>query len=61
MYFTGSKEYNIRLREIARKKGFKLSEYGLFDRKTGKFVAGRTEKEIYKKLGLKYVEPEKRE
>jgi len=59
-YFTGNKEYNIKLRQLAIKKGYKLSEYGLFDRKTGKFVAGRTEKEIYAKLGMKYIPPEKR-
>ncbi|MGB9708093.1 MAG: helix-hairpin-helix domain-containing protein [Candidatus Pacearchaeota archaeon] len=61
MYFTGSKEYNIRLREIAMRKGYKLSEYGLFDRISGKFVAGATEEEVYKKLGLKFVKPEERE
>lgn len=61
LYFTGSKDYNIKLREIAIKKGFKLNEYGLFDRATGKFVAGKTEEEIYKKLGLKFVKPEERE
>ena len=61
MYFTGSKEHNIRLREIAIRKGFKLSEYGLFDRASGKFVAGASEEEVYKKLGLKFVKPEERE
>jgi DNA polymerase (family 10) len=59
-YFTGSKDYNIKLREIAIKKGYKLNEYGLFERKTGKMVAGETEKEIFKILGVKYIEPEKR-
>jgi len=49
-YFTGPKEFNIKLRNIAIKKGYKLSEYGLFDRKTSKKIAGRNEKEIYKKL-----------
>ncbi|MCX8193974.1 MAG: helix-hairpin-helix domain-containing protein [Candidatus Pacearchaeota archaeon] len=61
MYFTGSKEHNIKIREIAMKKGFKLSEYGLFDRTTGKLVASRTEEEIYNKLGLNYIDPTKRE
>lgn len=61
MYFTGSKEDNIHLREIAIRKGFKLSEYGLFARASGKFIAGATEEEVYKKLGLKYVKPEERE
>ncbi|MBW3015926.1 DNA polymerase/3'-5' exonuclease PolX [Candidatus Woesearchaeota archaeon] len=60
-YFTGSKDHNIRLRQIAIKKGYKLSEYGLFSRKTGKFIAGRSEEDLYKKLGLKYIPPEMRE
>ncbi|MBW3022195.1 DNA polymerase/3'-5' exonuclease PolX [Candidatus Woesearchaeota archaeon] len=60
-YFTGSKDHNIKLRQIAIKKGYKLSEYGLFSRKTGKFIAGKTEKELYSKLGLKYIPPEMRE
>ncbi|MEW6062944.1 MAG: DNA polymerase/3'-5' exonuclease PolX [Nanoarchaeota archaeon] len=59
-YFTGSKDHNIKLREIAIKKGYKLNEYGLFKR-TGRRIAGKTEKEIYKKLGLSYMEPELRE
>ncbi|MBW2984715.1 DNA polymerase/3'-5' exonuclease PolX [Candidatus Woesearchaeota archaeon] len=58
-YFTGSKSHNIHLRKIAIEKGLKLSEYGLFRGK--KSVAGRTEQEIYKKLGLSYIEPELRE
>jgi DNA polymerase (family 10) len=60
-YFTGSKDHNIKLRQIAIKKGYKLSEYGLFIAKTGRYVAGRTEAEVYKKLGLPYIEPELRE
>ncbi len=60
-YFTGSKEHNVKLRQIAIKKGYKLSEYGLFDRKTDRFVAGRTEEDLYNKLGLPYIEPELRE
>ena len=59
-YFTGSKDHNIKLRSIAMSKGFKLSEYGLFSRKTGKKVAGRTEDEIYKKLGMKCMPPTER-
>lgn len=60
-YFTGSVPHNIILRNLAIKKGYKLSEYGLFLRKTNKFVAGKTEEEIYAKLGLKTPEPELRE
>ena len=59
-YFTGSKEHNVKLRIIAKKYGWKLNEYGLFD-KDENFIAGRTEKELYRKLGLKYVPPEERE
>jgi DNA polymerase (family 10) len=58
-YFTGSKEHNIVLRKIAIEKGLKLSEYGLF--KGSKMIAGKTEKEIYEKLGLVWVPPEMRE
>ncbi len=58
-YFTGSKDHNIVLREIAIKKGWKLNEYGLFKGK--RQIAGKTEEEIYKKLGLDYIEPEMRE
>jgi DNA polymerase (family 10) len=60
-YFTGNVDHNVKLRGIAIKKGYKLSEYGLFDRKTNRLVAGRTEEEVYKKLGLPYIEPELRE
>ena len=58
-YFTGSKEHNIRLRELAQKKGLKLNEYGLF--RGDKQVAGKDEEGIYKALGLPYVPPELRE
>jgi DNA polymerase (family 10) len=58
-YFTGSKEHNIRLRELAQKKGLKLNEYGLFKGDTP--VAGEEEPGVYKALGLAYVAPELRE
>ena len=58
-YFTGSKEHNIILRKLAIKKGLKLSEYGLF--KNNVYVCGATEKELYKKLDMSYIEPELRE
>jgi DNA polymerase (family 10) len=60
-YFTGSKEHNVKMRSIAIKKGFKLNEYGLFSKKTNKYVIGKNEEEIYNKLGLDYIEPELRE
>ena len=58
-YFTGSKQHNVRLREIAVKAKLKLNEYGLF--KEDKMVAGASEEEIYQKLGLDYISPLLRE
>jgi DNA polymerase (family 10) len=60
-YFTGSKDHNVTLRGLAARKGFKLNEYGLFDKNTGKYIAGKTEEEIYKNIGFPYIEPELRE
>ena len=60
-YFTGSKSHNIKLRTIAIKKGLKINEYGVFDKDTDKYIAGRTEEEVYKSLDLPYIEPELRE
>jgi len=59
LYFTGSKDFNIWCRQVAIRKGLKLSEYGLF--KGEKMIAGRTEKEVLDKLGIKYIAPELRE
>ncbi len=58
-YFTGSKAHNVELRKIAQEQGYKLNEYGLF--KGTRRVAGRTEEEIYAKLGLDWMPPELRE
>jgi DNA polymerase (family 10) len=58
-YFTGSKEHNVALRERAKKRGWKLSEYGLF--KGEEALARRTEEEIYAKLDLPWIPPELRE
>ena len=60
-YFTGSKAHNVALRQRALKMGYTLNEYSLADLKTEKPVAGRTEEEIYAKLGLDYIPPEMRE
>lgn len=59
MYFTGSKAHNIALRKIAVDQGWKINEYGMFE--DDERIAGRTEEEIYEKLGLDYVPPELRE
>ncbi len=58
-YFTGSKEHNVALRDRAKRRGWKLSEYGLY--RGDKVIAGRTEEEIYEKLGLAWIPPELRE
>jgi DNA polymerase (family X) len=60
LYFTGSKEHNIKLRTIARDRGYKINEYGIFDALTNKRVAGETEEEMYQFLNLKYIPPEQR-
>lgn len=59
MYFTGSKEHNVRLRGIAKKKGWKLNEYGLFEGDKPIPCAG--EEEVYRALGLPFIAPELRE
>lgn len=64
LYFTGSKSHNVRLRELALKKGFTLNEYGLFrlsDKKKAKPIAGKTEEDVYRALGLAWIPPELRE
>ncbi|TLD43346.1 MAG: DNA polymerase X family [Candidatus Jettenia ecosi] len=58
-YFTGSKEHNVHLREIAKKKGYKINEYGIF--KDNKKIGGSKEEEIYKALGMDWIPPELRE
>ena len=60
-YFTGSKEHNVKMRSIAIKKGYKLNEYGLFNKETDKYIVGKNEGDVYGKLGLSYIEPELRE
>jgi DNA polymerase (family X) len=60
-YFTGSKEHNVRVREMAVRAGLKLSEYGLFDAESGELVVSRTEREVYERLGLPWIPPPLRE
>lgn len=60
-YFTGSKEHNVELRQVAIDKGYKLNEYGLFEKQSEKKVAGVDEKGVYKKLGMDWIPPELRE
>jgi DNA polymerase (family 10) len=58
-YFTGSKEHNIHLREIAKRKGLKISEYGIF--KGEKRIGGSLEEDVYKALCMDWIPPELRE
>ncbi len=58
-YFTGSKAHNIRVREIAKKKGLKVSEYGVF--RGEEKIGGAEEKDIYEAIGLPVMPPEIRE
>jgi len=60
-YFTGSKQHNIRIRDMARKKGLTISEYGVFRTRSGRRIAGTTEAEVYAAVGLPWIAPEIRE
>lgn len=60
-YFTGSKAHNIAIRDRAKRMGLKVSEYGVFEEKAEKWIAGRTEEDVYKAVGLPFIPPELRE
>ncbi len=60
-YFTGSKEHNIRIRDIAKAIGLKISEYGVFQAETDRWIGGRTEEEVYSLIGMQTPPPELRE
>jgi DNA polymerase (family 10) len=60
LYFTGSKEHNIHLRSIAKKKNYKISEYGIFN-SNNKLVASDTEEKIYSTIDMQIIPPEMRE
>jgi len=59
LYFTGSKELNIIMRQNALDKGFHLNEYSLYDNKNNKLIL-KNEKDIFNKLGYEYIPPENR-
>ncbi len=70
VYFTGSKNFNIKLRIIGQKFGLKVNEYGIFSATKrggsannfgGKYICGASEEEVFKRLGLAYIPPELRE
>ena len=63
-YFTGSKDHNVAIRKIGIRKGFTISEYGVYRgtaKHKGKLMAARTEEDVYRAVGLPYIEPELRE
>jgi DNA polymerase (family 10) len=61
VYFTGSKAHNIRIREMAVRKGLKLNEYGLYRAESGELIVAETEEEVYEQLGLPWIPPTMRE
>lgn len=62
LYFTGSKAFNVALRSFAQRKGYKINEYGIFLSHTKeKWLAGKTEKDIFSLLNMDYIAPELRE
>ncbi len=62
LHFTGSKEHNTRLRQLAKEKNLKLNEYGLFPEENEEnSLPSKSEKDVYKHLGLSYIIPEQRE
>ncbi len=60
-YFTGSKQHNVHLREIAKEKGLKINEYGVYKADTEEKIAGETEESVYKAVGMDWIPPELRE
>ncbi len=60
-YFTGSKQHNIKLREMAVRAGLKINEYGVFKEPGEKKIGGKHEEDVYKALKLAYIPPELRE
>jgi DNA polymerase (family X) len=62
LYFTGSKEHNVRLRTIAKRHGLLVNEYGIYDTKhEDRWVAGKSEEDMYAALDMPWIPPELRE
>jgi DNA polymerase/3'-5' exonuclease PolX len=60
LYFTGSYEFNQEMRSQAKKLGFKLNEYGLYDNRTDEMIVVLSELEMFSKLGMNYISPDQR-
>ena len=61
LHFTGPRDYNIALRVRANRRGWKLSQHGLVERATGRWIAGRTEEEVLRALDMPWLPPTLRE
>ena len=61
LYFTGSKEHNVKLRDLAVRRKLRINEYGIFQVGTNKLLGGATEAEIYEVMGMPWIPPELRE
>jgi DNA polymerase (family X) len=60
-HFTGSKEHNVRMRQLAKERGEKISEYGVENSETGENLTFQSEEDFYKHFGLPFIPPELRE
>jgi DNA polymerase (family 10) len=60
-YFTGSKDHNVVMRDLAKRRGLKISEYGVFNVKTEKMVGGKDEEDVFRAVDLPWIPPELRE
>ena len=60
-YFTGSQTHNVHVRRLAKNKGLKINEYGVFALENEERVAGKTEEDVYAAVGLPWIAPELRE
>ena len=57
---TGPADYNIHMRSMAKRKGMKINEYGLWDRENNTFIAGKSEEDMFAALNMEYKDPENR-
>ncbi|WP_419881874.1 DNA polymerase/3'-5' exonuclease PolX [Peribacillus sp. B-H-3] len=60
-HFTGSKDHNVRMRQLAKERGEKISEYGVEIDETGEVLSFQSEEEFYQHFGLPFIPPELRE
>lgn len=56
-YFTGSQSHNVHLRGLAKARGLKINEYGIFEEDTERLIGGETEEEVYERAGIPWIPP----